>query len=127
MTSPTHRMRAWCRRSTPATRLMRSAIVNAGVTSHRRVYGRSAPPASKTAAGGPAATRRSAAQLGRGGVAQLLELGDARRAGAEQAVDIAPLEEADAERLADRHRLLVVAPAEDRAGAAEAGDQLAEL
>src|SRR6266852_2187444 len=69
----------------------------------------------------------SAAQLVRGGGAQLLELADARRADPEQAVDMAALEEIDAQRLADRHRLLAVAAAHDRAGAAEAGDQLAEL
>src|SRR5260221_13621054 len=120
-------MRACCRRSMPAMREERSAIVTSGLLRccgftvvRRQRQGK--PPASPSVL--PPA---SAPRFPRGGGAQLLDAADARCAEAEQAVDMATLEQVDAERLAHRHGGLVVAPAHDRAGAPETGEQLAGL
>src|SRR5258708_4607752 len=120
-------MRACCRRSMPAMREERSAIVTSGllrccgftVVRRRR---QEKPPASPLVLAAASAPRFPCS---RG--AQLLDAADARCAETEQAVDMAALEQVDAERLAHRYGGLVVAPAHDRAGAPEAGDQLAEL
>src|SRR5437667_10473101 len=124
MTSPTHRMRAWLRRSTPAIRLKSSAILRGGLLRSLRFTGvrrrrQENPPASP-----PVGPARSVPRLARGGP-QPLDAADARHADIEQAVDMASLEELDAERPAQRHRLLAAAPAQDRTSAAEAGDQVA--
>src|SRR5258708_9492623 len=133
MTSPTHRMRACWSRSTPAMSLVRSAIVDAVdnraascAAPGLRLFGsggkqnRRSPPRSKGRG------RRSAPGVG-GGSAQPLDTIDTRIADTKEPVDIASLEEVDAERLAHGYRLFAVAPRHDGAGAAEAGDQLAEL
>src|SRR5258707_10265638 len=119
-------MRACCRRSMPAMREERSAIVTSGllrccgftVVRRRR---QEKPPASPSVLAAASAPR-----FPRSRGAQLLDAADARCAETEQAVDMAALEQVDAERLAHRYGGLVVAPAHDRAGAPEAGDQLGE-
>src|SRR5260370_28814817 len=126
MRSPAHGVRACLRRSTRAIRLKCSAIVKSGLLRSLRFTGvrprrQEKPPASPPL--GPAVS----GPCRPGGGPQPLDAADARHADIEQAVDVASLEEVDTEGLAQRHRFLAAAPAQDRAGAAEAGDQVAEL
>src|SRR5260221_11800976 len=109
-------MRACCRRSMPAMREERSAIVTSGLlrccgfTVVRRQR-QEKPPASPSVLAAASAPR-----FPRGGGAQLLDAADARCAEAEQAVDMAALEQVDAERLAHRPGGPVCAPGTDPAG-----------
>src|SRR5260221_7941092 len=109
-------MRACCRRSMPAMREERSAIVTSGLLRccgftvvRRQRQGK--PPASPSVL--PPA---SAPRFPRGGGAQLLDAADARCAEAEQAVDMAALEQADAQRLAPPPGGLLCAPAQHPSG-----------
>src|SRR5215472_9499471 len=113
MTSPMQSMRALGRRSMPAMRVERSVIaMGAGCREPDwlpPVYGASVRLASERSG---SAARRRREGLRRG--AQLLHA-DRRRTDAEQLVDMVALEEGDADRLAELHRLLAIAAAEDDA------------